>query len=142
MKNEIVTLLRRVGRMVNGSLCRLSRRYKFCAICIAIGVDPYPWQREFALHGVCQKGFPSGRRNGKTAAIMMRLLMLQSRDADEAYRILAFDPDWEPWNRRRTSFYISEYRRLSYACFELGIPVVLSFDAYPLDSISRRAHYG
>ena len=109
-------------------LCLVSRRYKLWAICRVIGIRPHPWQREFALGSPIN--LPLGRRTGKTMAVMLRLLMAYPNEPFEAGRILRLDPDWMPNNLARVRFYNREYYVLSHACFQAGIPVVLTSRIY------------
>lgn len=142
---EIATGYGAGGKMMkrlNTLLCKISPRYKFYRICRTIGIEPYGWQREFALDGYLDgcynTEFPSGRQTGKTTAVMLRLLMAYPDDSCEVRRILSCDPDWRPYDRFRVRWYDSQYYRLSHACFHQGIPVVLLHQIHTLRDLGRR----
>lgn len=126
-------------KRITAFLCRISPRYKFWQICKAIGIKPYPWQREFALDGYLDgcfiTPFPGGRRTGKTTAVMLRLLMCYPHEQFDVQCILASDPDWIPWDSHRVRWYSREYSRLSHACFERGIPVIMLHRSCPLEDL-------
>ena len=119
-------------------LCKISPRYKLYQICKAIGIKPYPWQREFALYGRCSTPFPYGRCNGKTMAVMLRLLMANPGGLFEARSALVCDPDWRPGDSFRVSWYHREYARLCRVCSERGIPVIPLHRIYQLNDLGRR----
>ena len=129
-------------KRLNTLLCRISPRYKFRQICKVIGIKPYPWQREFALDGYLGDcfitPFPSGRRTGKTMAVMLRLLMYYPHEQFNLQCILVSDPDWRPLDRHRLGWYSREYIRLSHACFDRGIPVILLRRSCSLNDLGRR----
>ena len=106
---------------LNALLCHWFPRYKLWRICQAIGIKPYTWQKEFALHERVQ--FPSGRCTGKTMAVMLRLLMLKPYDTTSVYSVLCCDPDWRGSDMKRRRWYEGEYRRRAAECFQAGIPV-------------------
>jgi hypothetical protein len=57
-------------------LHRIFPRFKFWRICKALKIKPTTWQRDYALGRVERLQYPAGRGNGKTTAVMLRLLMV------------------------------------------------------------------
>lgn len=111
-------------RLLLRILCRLSPRFHLRAICHAIGIKPYVWQRAFALGRISSLPGKRTRGNGKTTAVMLRLLMLPPGSSREAERILNQDPDFLLGaNRYRMICYGREYRRLQLACILERVPV-------------------
>lgn len=101
-------------------------KYRLHRICKAIGIRPYGWQRDYVLSkgGFLSPEIRRLRANGKTTAIMLRILMIPNNKEAcraEAGRILQFDPDWRP---DRIRWYSGEYRRLKNLCLKAGIPVM------------------
>lgn len=109
------------GRM----LCRISPRFHLRMICRAIGLEPYVWQRAFALGRISSLPGKRDRGNGKTTAVMLRLLMLPAHaKLSEAARILAKDPEWfVGCNRARRYWYARKYHRLQLECDLARVPV-------------------
>lgn len=119
--------MQRFCNMVRGFLCRHCPRYKLRQICQAIGIKPYRWQWDFAMQKRVPDELSGGRQNGKTMAVMLRLLMLdpsspftQGRWQSE----ILFDKDFIYCDVWRVRWYTSEYKRLAQLCAERGIPVV------------------
>ena len=109
----------------------IRRRWRLRRICEAIGIQPYRWQRDFALGRIGCDAFPKGRSNGKTTAVMLRILMLPPNASGVAVRtILARDPDWMPGEYRRCRWYAYEYIRLRAMCMERGIETVAALEEY------------
>lgn len=107
-------------------LCSISQRWKFRQICRALQIKPYPWQRDFAL----RKRIPvdelcGGRRNGKTMAVMLRLLTVKPA-GPPTYELwqaeLMFDRDFKN-DPHIVRWYRSEYYRCAQLCVGRGIPV-------------------
>lgn len=119
--------MKRLRNIVRGFLCRHCPRYKFWRICRAIGIKAYPWQRDFALRK--RESFDelhSGRRrNGKTTAVMLRLLMADPDGrTDPVPRELRNDVGFCPLDIWAVYWYDSTYKRLAQQCAAQGIPVV------------------
>lgn len=111
-------------RLLTRLLCRLSPRFHLRAICHAIGIEPYPWQRAFALGRINSLPGKRTRGNGKTTAVMLRLLMLPPGEWSEAEQILDRDPDFHLGiDHYRTFCYAREYRRLQLVCILERVPV-------------------
>ena len=114
-----------IFKMIDTYLCKHHPRYKLRRICKAIGIKPYPWQREFALGRTnsVQNGMTTRKAKGKTTAVMLRLLMKNPEGAFDfdAFRTLCHDPDWRT---DRIRWYSNEYRRLKNLCLDAGIPVI------------------
>lgn len=109
----------------------IRQRQRLRRICEAIGIQPYRWQRDFALGRIGCDAFPKGRANGKTTAVMLRILMLPPNASEVAVRtILARDPDWIPGEYRRCRWYAYEYIRLRAMCMERGIETVAALEEY------------
>ena len=108
-------------------LCNISPRYKLRCICKAIGIEPYPFQRRYALTGEAK--FPPGRCTGKTMAVMLHLLMM-GETVPDGYVILTLwdDPDWRPRDVPRVICYEQEYQLLAFKCIKAGIPVRFQID--------------
>ena len=121
-KGKTMRLIKRIDKW----LCLHSKQYKLWRISKALGIKPYEWQRAFVLGKTDSFGGNTGRACGKTMAIMLRLLLLPP-DADDAFMryILCLDPDYVPSIARRTMWYRNEYRKLSTACDNAGIPVAM-----------------
>lgn len=109
------------GRM----LCRISPRYHLRMICRAIGLEPYVWQRAFALGRIHSLPGKREHGNGKTTAVMLRLLMLpQDAPPSQAQKILACDPDWLIRSNKVVCYkYWTTYNRLRVACVCALVPV-------------------
>ena len=114
-------------------LCRISPRFHLWAICRAIGIKPYVWQRAFALGRI--NSLPGKRTpgNGKTTAVMLRLLMLpRGPQRRVAEKILDADPNWPlgcdldrplGFNRKFKLWYAHEYHKLQLYCHLARVPV-------------------
>ena len=116
----------RIFKMIDRLLLRHWPRYRLWRICKAIGIKPYEWQRSFVLRMgfFLTPGIRFQRANGKTTAIMLRILMIPKNNADawaEAGRLIQLDPDWD---HDRLRWYSGEYRRLRNLCLNAGIPVL------------------
>lgn len=109
------------GRM----LCRISPRFHLRMICRAIGLEPYVWQRAFALGRISSLPGKRERGNGKTTAVMLRLLMLpQDAPPQQAQKILACDPDWVFRHNSVVCYkYWNTYNRLRVLCCCSLVPV-------------------
>lgn len=111
-------------RLLTRLLCRLSPRFHLRAICRAIDLTPYAWQRSFALGRINSLPGKRQRRNGKTTAVMLRLLMLPPGSRREAERILELDPDfWLGTFAPATAWYARQYRTLQIRCILARVPV-------------------
>lgn len=88
-------------------LWRLSRR---------LGLRLYPWQREFALGVTNTLEYYPCRQSGRTTAVVLRLLLMDKPDFDEAACILACDPDWAPQNMERVTWYAKTYGHMLSCC--------------------------
>ena len=106
-------------------LCRISPRFHLRMICRAIGLEPYVWQRAFALGRIHSLPGKREHGNGKTTAVMLRLLMLPAHaQPSEAARILAKDPEWfVGCNRARRYWFARKYHRLQLECDLARVPV-------------------
>lgn len=100
------------------------KRWRLRKICKALDIVPYPWQRDFAM-GKADKipGIMVYRGNGKTMAIMLRLLMLMPGEVHDILGTLRKDPDFTNEEFRRLRYYDEEYSRLADKCRNAGIPV-------------------
>lgn len=132
--------MKRIRNIVRGFLCRCCPRYKLWRICQAIGIKAYPWQRDFALRK--RESFDElyGRRrgNGKTMAVMLRLLMADpgSKSAFGWRYEICYDVDFSPVDPWKVRWYDSAYRYLARQCEDQGIPVV-HFNIRPFCSYRR-----
>ena len=109
----------------------IRRRRRLRCICEAIDIRPYRWQRDFALGRIGCDAFPKGRSNGKTTAVLLRILMLPPNASEVAVRtVLARDPDWMPSEYIRCRWYAYEYIRLRAMCMERGIETVAALEEY------------
>lgn len=79
------------------------KRYRLRKICKALGIVPYPWQRDFALGKTDTLNAPEGRATGKTMAVMLRLLMVYPGKPMNALHTLRADPDFRTANKDRKS---------------------------------------
>lgn len=118
---------------VRGWRIKLFPKYKLRRICRVIGIQPSPWQREFALNGASDKITPDirfGRQIGKTTALMLRLLMLP-RPVNEldVLDALREDPDFD-FTLPRATAYNHIYLDYARRCREAGIEVpIICFQA-------------
>lgn len=96
----------------------LADRIRLRRICKRLGINPFPWQRRFALGLDDQLEAQPGRQTGKTTAVMLRLLMMRKADYFEASKVLYCDPDFSNGFVSRCDWYSQEYRRLSELCGE------------------------
>ena len=87
-------------------------RFRLWQISRRLGFKLYPWQRDFALGRTNFLDYPPGRGTGKTTAVMLRLLLMDRADDEEAACILACDPDWKIGMIKRPDWYETEYNRL------------------------------
>lgn len=99
------------------------KRYRLRKICKALGIVPYPWQRDFALGKTDTLNAPEGRATGKTMAVMLRLLMVYPGKPMNALHTLRADPDFRTANKRMLYHYDSTYRSCTFACDRAMIPV-------------------
>lgn len=100
------------------------KRYRLRKICQALDITPYPWQRDFALG---KKDTIPGtvvyRGNGKTMAVMLRLLMLLPGDVHDVLGTLRKDPDFTNEKIQVLAVYNDKYNYLAGKCWSAGIPV-------------------
>lgn len=102
-------------------LCRLFPRYKLRCILKTLEWKPIPWQVKFALN---KSAFlPRGRCTGKTAAVMLRMLMANPKKIADLEKIVNADPDYTSHLLKRVSWYLREYDTHSKRCVQAGIPV-------------------
>lgn len=96
------------------------KRYKLWRISKALGIKPYPWQKDFAL-GKTDSFGNAGiyRQSGKTTAVMLRILVRNDFFV-EPY-MFADDPDWLECDRHRACWFNREYWKLAQRCIERGI---------------------
>ncbi len=121
-------------------LCRISPRFHLRMICRAIELEPYVWQRAFALGRISSLPGKRTRGNGKTTAVMLRLLMLPPDAVLEARKVHALDPgfvsdcDSAPFKWYAPALvskperivllqYAHEFRCLQLRCILSGVPV-------------------
>ena len=104
-------------------------------ICRAAEIKPYVWQRSFALGQISSLPGKRQRGNGKTTAVILRLLMLPpGLTKRELSKILSCDPDWSgdfTFERRRT--YALQYLKLWCRCAASRIPTA-DYYGYIIDS--------
>lgn len=104
-------------------IVRLSALWRLHRICTALEIRPEPWQREFALGDT--NVLPKGRANGKTTAVLLRLLMAPADTSDSTVRrIVELDPDWRPDDANRCRYFTGMYMHMAAICSEVGIKVV------------------
>ena len=115
--------MKRLKAKYTAFMHRHFKRYRLRKICQAIGIKPYPWQRDFALGKTDALNAPEGRATGKTMACMLRLIMETADRPAEPLRTLMHDPDFRLQDRPRLRWYAGEIRRLSSLCIEKGIPL-------------------
>ena len=84
-------------------------RWRLWKVCRKLDIEPYDFQRQFALTGRCK--FPIGRRNGKTMALMLYGLIHNVDSAGLARVLSCYDPDACKSYMRREVF-VREYERL------------------------------
>ena len=72
--------------------------------------------KKFALGKTNVLEYYPVRQSGRTTAVMLRLLMMDKPNSDEAACILACDPDWNPRNVERVVWYAQAYGKLYSSC--------------------------
>lgn len=130
----------RIFKTIDRWLLHRCPRYRLWRICKAIGIKPYKWQKRYVLNN--DECLPGGRRDGKTLACMLRILMIPKNNADawaEAGRLIQLDPDYYPnWDQKRLWWYSKEYRRLKRLCLDAGIPVLQVEPYRMIEEYNRR----
>lgn len=100
------------------------KRYRLRKICQALDIVPYPWQRDFAMG---KKSVTPGcsciRANGKTMAVMLRLLMAMPGEPCDVLGTLRKDPDFTNERIIVLNVYADEYNRHAQKCLAAGVPV-------------------
>ena len=121
-------IFQRVCRQVDHFLQRKSPRYKLWRICRALGIRPHKWQRDYVLNPLNSTRLPTGRRAGKTMAVM--LFLFTHSHYVVAIDELELDPDFILGDRRRRRWYADEFCRIKRLCEEHGIlaPALLTPD--------------
>ena len=99
------------------------KRYRLRKICKAIGINPYRWQKDYALGKTDTLNAPEGRATGKTTAVMLRLLLTCEMDVGRIINILKADPDFILFDRVRTRWYHCAFEKLVWTCAYAHIPV-------------------
>lgn len=120
--------MRTLFRIIHIRLCYRFPRFKLWRISKAVGIKPEKWQRDFAL----RKRVPidellGPRRNGKTMAVMLRMLMINPYGPPdrELWQLeLRMDKDFDARDPHRIRWYSNEYRKLALRCAKLHIPIV------------------
>lgn len=119
--------MKRLKGCIDWWLCRHFKAYKLSRICEAIGIKPYPWQRDFALGKTDILAYPPGRVTGKTTAVMLRILLSDTRKPAPTW-IFHADPDYTMAPMYRSLWYVYEYRKLGMKCLKAGLFVALIQD--------------
>lgn len=101
-------------------LCRRFPRYKLRCILRALKLNPWKWQKDYALGR--SNTLPHGRATGKTFAVMLKALM-QDPSVENLGHIVVADPDYDLDNRGRCFLYFKQYCHYQKICSEAGIPV-------------------
>jgi hypothetical protein len=119
--------MKRLKECIDWWMCRHFKPYKLRRICKVIGIKPYPWQRDFALGKTDILAYPPGRVTGKTTAVMLRMLLSDTRKPAPLWLFHA-DPDYIPSNSYRRHWYVGEYKAISMKCMKAGLFVALMQD--------------
>lgn len=72
---------------------RWLHRRRLRRVCKALGIIPYPWQARFALAKNPGQLPNTGRRTGKTMAVILRVLVQPPPSGKNAPSFIAHDPD-------------------------------------------------
>lgn len=114
-------------------------RFKLWRICKALGINPHPWQKDFALGRTTRlpRKVSRFRATGKTTAVMLRLLMICPGQSFDILKILRADPDFDTSNRMRLGWYDGMYRRMAWRCYEAHIPIITDHRIYQLHDHHR-----
>lgn len=115
-------------RLYQNLICRI-RLWK---ICKKLRIKPYLWQKKFALGKTNVLEFYSVHQSGRTTAVILRLLMMDKPNSDEAACILACDPDWKPRSMNCVAAYTHMYEELYSSCYNNVV-----FPAYSRCSLLR-----
>lgn len=108
-------------KFIKRILCRLFPRYKLRCILKVLKLEARPWQVDFALGR--SNAMPEGRATGKTVAVMLRTLMANPKKVTDLEKMMMWDCDYRPNDRKRRCLYIEAYRKYSAICLLNGIPV-------------------
>lgn len=100
-------------RLYQNLICRI----RLWQICKKLKIKPYLWQKKFALGKTNVLEYYPVRQSGRTTAVMIRLLMMDKPNSDEASCILACDPDWNPRSMSCVATYEHMYEELYSSCF-------------------------
>ena len=84
-------------------------RWRLWKVCRKLDIKPYDFQRQFALTGRCK--YPTGRRNGKTMAIMLYGL-IHNVSSEGGARVLACCDHDARISYMRRDVFVREYMHL------------------------------
>lgn len=100
------------------------KRYRLRKICQALDIVPYPFQRDFAMGKKSVIPWNSCiRADGKTMAVMLRLLMAMPGEPCDVLETLRKDPNFTNERMVVLNVYTDEYNRLAHKCNAAGVPV-------------------
>lgn len=93
---KIIDAINRFARKLNRFLLKNSERYKYRAICNALGLRVIPWQRRFAIKGIRPPlDICYNSNTGLTTGIMLRILMLRNPKHKEVKESVKYDPSFD-----------------------------------------------
>lgn len=88
-------------------------RWRLWRICRRLGIKPYSWQRDFVLGITDHLEYPPGRRTGKTTAVLLKLMVVES--SNDVIKTLRCDPDFSLLPKR-VDWYFKEHSYMARLC--------------------------
>lgn len=121
-------------RLYQNLICRI----RLWQICKKLRIKPYLWQKKFALGKTNVLEFYSVRQSGRTTAVILRLLMMDKPDSDEAACILACDPEWNPRNVERVVWYAQAYGNLYSCCHAKAFVYIRGLEFWKFAGLGKK----
>lgn len=104
-----MSIRKRIDCLIFDLKWRIILRIRLREVCKKLGINPYEWQRNYALNKSLY--LKRGRRSGKTTAIMLWGLIRGAKTPVQALMCSHKDPDTTSLSRER--WWIDEYMRLA-----------------------------
>lgn len=115
-------MFRKMFRKLKWRLCLRFPRFKLYCIRRALHLEKRKWQTDFALGRKNWLPTKNERANGKTTAVLLRMLM-KSPGIPAVDAMLWLDPDYKPDIPARYTWYYYTYQVWALKCLDAGIPV-------------------
>lgn len=94
---------------------RLVLHIRLNRVCKALGINPYPWQTDFALAKKPRRVPDMGWRSGKSTAVILRALVHGESSYEDFSLYVRLDPDSNR-SRRSQELLYRDYRMAYAAC--------------------------